>query len=941
MTLSTDLGYLVLSGYGSTIPAGASLSTTLSSVINRVVGVVDYTGAVDTTTSLGDWANLGSPRSVASVDGSAFWLGSGVDGIRYSTLGSTTSGSISTTLLDVNQVGISNSQLYTSATVGGIRLGTVGVGLPTTAGQVISNLTGIPATGSNFGFMFFDLDGSVAGNDTLYFADDIAGLIYKYSLVGVTWTLNGSVSALDIRSMTGVQNGTSVEIYATSDDGLGNSYLYSYTDATGYNTAPGGVVTTLVSAGANTAFRCVAFAPLDPNQAPVNTVPVGQIINEDNNLVFSNIGLNPLSISDADAGVDSLQMTLSVGNGTFSLSGLTGLTFTTGDGTSDLSMTFTGSIADINNALNGLAYTPTLNYFGSDSFNMTVNDLGNNGSGGAKSDTDIVNITINAVNDPPVANTDNYSTNEDTQLVVNTLSGLLANDTDPDGPSMSVVSGTSPLTGSLSLNSDGSFTYTPLANYTGIDTFTYQISDGTNTSAFVTVTININPTNDAPINSLPARQTTSTDNPITLSSGNSNLLSVTDIDVASGVMSISLSSTNGTYTFASFAGLIFSLGDGIADSATTFTGTLANINSALNGLIFTPTASFTGTATLLISSNDQGNTGLGGALTDLDSLNIQVASPTSTPTPTSATSTPTLTPTSTPTPAIIINDPYILKTSNLGSPAVGQQVIFTLNATNPLTNSNANGVVVTDTLPGYFTIQSTTTSYGSSTVSGNTVTFNMGVMPAGFTTIMTITALVNSGAGNVTTNTATISGVDGGGFFVQQGSTTLSITGSNAVGPTTCSATPPGNVPDLFQIDTTNNSATLHFAPAGDPVSNYYISYGYNSSAEGFGTQFDQGFSSGAIKYTINLLNPGTNYYFKVRAGNGCQTGKFGNVLGVETTSSSKIKYSFDRSGNILGSRTTGGGTLIPTGYDLRLALAFATFVILSVTAIIGVKKEK
>jgi len=65
--------------------------------------------------------------------------------------------------------------------------------------------------------------------------------------------------------------------------------------------------------------------------------------------------------------------------------------------------------------------------------------------------------------------------------------------------------------------------------------------------------------------------------------------------------------------------------DGTADATMTFTGTIANINTALNGMTFTPNAGFNGAATLTIVSNDQGNTGTGGAKSDTDVVNIQVA----------------------------------------------------------------------------------------------------------------------------------------------------------------------------------------------------------------------------------------------------------------------------------------------------------------------------
>ncbi len=86
-------------------------------------------------------------------------------------------------------------------------------------------------------------------------------------------------------------------------------------------------------------------------------------------------------------------------NGTLSLGDASQVDFSclgcTGDGTADASMTFTGTLAAINAALAGTAYHPTLNFNGSDTLTITTNDQGNTGSGGAQSDTDTVDITVN------------------------------------------------------------------------------------------------------------------------------------------------------------------------------------------------------------------------------------------------------------------------------------------------------------------------------------------------------------------------------------------------------------------------------------------------------------------------------------------------------------------------------------------------------------------
>jgi VCBS repeat-containing protein len=144
------------------------------------------------------------------------------------------------------------------------------------------------------------------------------------------------------------------------------------------------------------------------------------------------------------------------------------------------------------NADGSFSYTPNANFNGSDGFTYTAND------GLADSNVATVSITINPVNDPPIASDDVYVTDEDTPLSVNRPSGVLANDNDPEGDSLTAVLVSDVTNGSLSLNADGSFDYTPNPNFNGSDSFTYLANDGAADSSTATVTITVNATNDAP-----------------------------------------------------------------------------------------------------------------------------------------------------------------------------------------------------------------------------------------------------------------------------------------------------------------------------------------------------------------------------------------------------------------------------------------------------------
>jgi VCBS repeat-containing protein len=99
---------------------------------------------------------------------------------------------------------------------------------------------------------------------------------------------------------------------------------------------------------------------------------------------------------------------------------------------------------------------------------------------------------------PPTANSDSYNTTEDTPLIV-PASGVLANDTDPENALLTAVLVTTTSHGALTLNANGSFSYSPHDNFFGSDSFTYRANDGTSDSNLATVTISVSPVNDAPV----------------------------------------------------------------------------------------------------------------------------------------------------------------------------------------------------------------------------------------------------------------------------------------------------------------------------------------------------------------------------------------------------------------------------------------------------------
>ena len=210
-----------------------------------------------------------------------------------------------------------------------------------------------------------------------------------------------------------------------------------------------------------------------------------------------------------------------------------------------------------------LTYTPPINFNGADSFTFTVTD-----NGGSTSAAATVSITVTAVNDAPVASNDAYTTSEDAPLVVNAASGVLSNDNDIDGSTLTANLTTSASFGTLTLNLDGSFTYIPNANFNGADSFTYQANDGTGNSNTATATITINIANDAPTANAQT-VTTNEETPV--------LINLTGSDVEG-------------------SGLIFTI---ISNPSN---GILSGI--AGNTVTYTPNANFFGTDTFTFKVND-------------------------------------------------------------------------------------------------------------------------------------------------------------------------------------------------------------------------------------------------------------------------------------------------------------------------------------------------
>ena len=251
--------------------------------------------------------------------------------------------------------------------------------------------------------------------------------------------------SLSISNFTQAANG------AVSDNGDGTlnykpTIGFVGTDSFTYEVADGrgGAASATVS----------ATVQASPNQLPV-ALDDSYIVPQDSAL-SKNADAGVLS-NDSDGNGDTLTATVVTGvaNGTLSLAA---------DGS--------------------FTYTPDAGFSGADSFGYKATD----GKGGA--DTALVSISVTAkVNRAPAAQADDYLVVQGSSLTRTANTGVLANDTDADGDTLTAQLVTGVSNGTLSLTADGSFTYTPNASFSGTDSFSYKASDGTAVSSAATVTI--------------------------------------------------------------------------------------------------------------------------------------------------------------------------------------------------------------------------------------------------------------------------------------------------------------------------------------------------------------------------------------------------------------------------------------------------------------------
>jgi VCBS repeat-containing protein len=371
--------------------------------------------------------------------------------------------------------------------------------------------------------------------------------------------------------------------------------LFNYTATDGTASAPSTLTVTVT--GANDAPTAVA----DTNTLTEDTASVsGNVLTNDTDVD----GVDTKSVTEVNG---------SAANVGVSVAGTYGSINIAADGSYTYTLTTTLP------AVQALSTGGTL----TDVFNYTMADSG------ALTSSSTLTITITGINDAPVftsANTANVPENTTGSIPVT------ASDAEGATPTFSIIGGADQ--GSFSITPTGVLSFQVAPNFEApTDTGTnnvyevqVQATDGTN-AVTQTISVTVTNVNEAPVNTVPAAQTTLEDTNRVYSSGNGNQISISDPD-GDVTVQVTLTANNGTLSTNTAVGLAFTVGDGTDDATMTFTGTVSVINARLNGLTFKPNLNYysgsPSTDSITITTNDQGNSGSGGALQDTDATSIDI-----------------------------------------------------------------------------------------------------------------------------------------------------------------------------------------------------------------------------------------------------------------------------------------------------------------------------
>jgi VCBS repeat-containing protein len=359
--------------------------------------------------------------------------------------------------------------------------------------------------------------------------------------------------------------------YANASDSTPASVAIGYTFSDGNSGAQG-------AGGARMASGSVTVTISAVNDSPTVSAPASLAGNEDTALPITGV-----TIADVDAASSAVRVTLSVPSGAFSAASIGGVTVS-GSGTGLLVLD--GTVANINAfiAAANAVYAPGANANGNVPMTVTVSDLGNTGSGGPRTATATVTLAMAPINDAPDALDD--GTAGTPLLTVAENSGpsapvaVLANDADVEGNALTVIAATSP-NGTVTINGNGTLSFTPATGFNGPTTISYTVSDGNGGTDTATVFVSVTGVNDAP-------------DAVDDGSAVAPLLTVAEDSGASAPITVLVNDTDAD-------------GDILSITAATSPNGAVTINGDRT-LSFTPTANFNGATTISYTVSD-GNGG--------------------------------------------------------------------------------------------------------------------------------------------------------------------------------------------------------------------------------------------------------------------------------------------------------------------------------------------
>ncbi len=572
---------------------------------------------------------LGSPGSIALLSGA------------NNSASMTIEGTLPNLITALNGLSYTPTSNYLGSDLLTVKITNTGDGLSASASTALTVATGSAPTATapasetvieNTAFTF-----SSANGDPITFTDpalpaggfDTVALTVSHGVL-----LLGSPGSIAL--VSGANNSASMTIKGTLPNLIAALNGLSYTPSSNFvgsdsltikitNSGNG------LSASASTALT-VSTAASTP---PTVSAPASETLIENTAFTFSSANGDAITFTDpvlAAGGFDTVALTVSHG---VLLLGSPGSIALVSGANNSASMTIKGTLPNLINALNGLSYTPSSNFVGSDSLTVKITNTGNGLSASASTS---LTVTSTASNPPTVSAPASEPVIENKAFTFSSANSDAITFTDPtlaaggfDTVALSVAHGTlllgspgsiallSGANGSASMTIQGTLpnlikalnglSYTPGSNFVGADSLTIKITNpgnGLSASASTTLTVSSTASNP-PTVSAPSSETVVENTAFTFSSANGDAITFTDpVLAAGGVDTVALTVSHGTLLLGS-PGSIALLSGANGSASMTIEGTLPNLIKALSGLSYTPNSNFLGSDSLTVKITNTGD----------------------------------------------------------------------------------------------------------------------------------------------------------------------------------------------------------------------------------------------------------------------------------------------------------------------------------------------